>query len=104
MSITPDDSRRVGGRYWSGSWQREYTVLAVHEFDDWRTRSITAQSQTLTLLANADWVVGRACPRCDLAPTRPPAGRKEPSEVDFPNSVNIVAGSANWLEDWYRVR
>ncbi len=41
MSIGPDDPRRVGGRYRCGYWGNEYTVLAFHERDDWRGRSIT---------------------------------------------------------------
>ena len=43
MSITPDDPRRVGGRYRDGYWGHEYTVVAFHDFDDWRGRSITVR-------------------------------------------------------------
>ena len=43
MSITPDDPRQVGGRYWCGYWGHEYGVLAFHDFDDWRSRSITVR-------------------------------------------------------------
>jgi hypothetical protein len=43
MSIGPDDPRQVGGRYKDGYWGHEYTVLAFHDFDDWRGRSITVR-------------------------------------------------------------
>jgi hypothetical protein len=43
MSITPDDPRRVGGRYKDGYWGHEYMVIAIHTFDDWRGRSITVR-------------------------------------------------------------
>jgi hypothetical protein len=43
VSITPDDPRQVGGRYWCGYWGHEYTVIAIHDFDDWRGRSITVR-------------------------------------------------------------
>ena len=41
--LSPDDPRQVGGRYRCGYWGREYEVLAVPEFDDWRGRSITVR-------------------------------------------------------------
>src|SRR5919199_3695574 len=43
MSITPEDPRRVGGRYRDGYWGHEYTVVAIHDFDDWRGRSISVR-------------------------------------------------------------
>ena len=43
MSIAPDDPRQVGGRYRDGYWGHECTVLAFHDFKDWRGRSITVR-------------------------------------------------------------
>jgi hypothetical protein len=43
VSLGPDDPRRVGGWYWDEYWQRDYVVLAIVDFDDWRGRSITVR-------------------------------------------------------------
>ena len=51
MSIGPDNPRRVGGRYWDGYWHREYTVLAIVDFDDWRGRLITVPLRRALRLA-----------------------------------------------------